>query len=295
MATTLTLAQLRQEIGANLGEADVTGTITSPPSTFVIDHNRWDLDGVWNQGYLQDTTVTGGSIARISNWTQSVNQFALFSNVSGSSVVGNSYEVHKVLSFAELRRAINRGITMCGPGLRTLVRDETQTVQPSIYQYTPNYNAATTNAFFPQGVVRVEVQWDLGQPTAPWIQVNNWDYLDDFTIQFSYEDVNFYTGNPLRFTGYGPITNFITSDDPTLVIGTFDDDFLIESLVWASTHHAWLMAASKKSTGENKEELEMSQIAQQQFEESRRKWNRGSIIKRRIIVPTGVGWTGYSR
>jgi hypothetical protein len=292
MSTVLTLAQLRVEIGTDLGETDCTGTITSPPSGTVTDNTRWDLDGTWNMGWLQDTTIAGGSISRIKTWAQSINQFALFNNLSGSAATGDTYEVHKVLSFEELRRAINRGIATCGQGLRILVRDESQVFVAATYQYKPNYDATQANAFFPGGVMEVHVQWDLGQPTAPWVKLKEWYYLDDETIQFTYQDPDYYAGNPIRFLGYGPISQRITTDNPTYVVGTFDDDYQIEALHYACTHHAWLMAAAKKSSNESQEEMQMAQVALSKYEEARKKWNRPQFVHRKIIVPTGAGWTG---
>jgi hypothetical protein len=291
MSTILTLSQLRIEIGTDLGETDCTGTITSPPGGTITDNQRWDLDGTWNMGWLQDLTVPGGSIVRIKTWSQSINQFALFNNPNPLAATGDQYEVHKVLSFEELRRAINRGLATCGEGLRVLVRDESQVFVAAQYQYKPNYNATQANAFFPQGVMRLDVQWDLGQPTAPWVTLTDWEYIDDETIQVSYSDADYYAGNPIRFVGYGPITKRITTDAPATVIGTFDDDFQIEVLHYACTHHAWLIAAAKKSSNESQEELQMAQMMLAKYEDARKKWNRPQLMKRRIKVPTGVGWT----
>lgn len=293
MAQTLTLGALREAIGKNLGEEFTNSTFTSIPSNTAIDLNRNDLDGTWNQGWLQDVSSTGQPIVQVQNWTQSVNQFTFYRNIAtldATVAQGDTYEVHKVLNFGELQAAVNRGLSLCGQGLRTLVRDETQVFVASVYQYTPNYNTALPNAFFPQGVVKMEVQYDLGVPTAPWIEVTGWDYLDDFTIQVSYYDADNFAGNPIRFTGYGPIVGRVTTNNPNFVIGTFTDDFMIDALIWACTHHAWMMAAVKKSTNENQAELQNAQYALSEFEACKKNWYRGAMIKRRVRTPTGVGW-----
>lgn len=293
MSTTLTLTDLRTQIGVQLGESDITGNFTSTPNgTTLLDNNRYDADNIWQNAFIQDISASPYPITRIQAWTQGNTSFTLFKAFgSGAPANGDSYELHRALSFFELRQVINRGISTCGQGLRTLVRDETQSLIAGQYQYLPNYSAATPNAYFPQGVVKVEVQYYTGLPTAPWLELTDWEYLDDFTLQLTQDSVDAYAGNQLRFTGYGPVTGRITNDNPYDVIGTFDDDFQIEALTWACTYHGWLMLAAKKTTGEGEHETQMSQIAFQNFDAARKQWQRPQVFKKKVKGALPPGWS----
>lgn len=285
MSVTITLASLRQEMGISLGEGAVTGTMTATPSgTTMLDTNRFDPDGYWDGAFVQDVTASGHPINRVQFWTGGNNTFFMFQGWSGATL-NDQYELHRLLSFPELRASINRAIAMCGQTIRNVVRDETQTLTAGTYQYTPNYDPSAAHAFFPGQVFRVEIEYETGLPTAPWIETSDWKYLDDQTIQLDLHTVDYYAGNPIRFSGYGPITTRLTSDDPTQTICTLPDEFAAEILIWACVHHAWQILAAKQTAGEQASSKENAQQALQQFSLAVRNWQRAQHIDRQAILP----------
>jgi hypothetical protein len=322
VSTTLTLSDLRKRIQYACGQGDVSGTLTSVGSNSVFDNRRYDNDGDWNGCYLQDyragTIVSQfplAEIVRVNQWYQSNGAFILYRNFAGLPLAGDSYELTKLLSFPEIRNAINQAFNTVGATLRTLVRDESQSLVAGTYQYTPNYISATsaqyygpvppvytppttvppttpTNQFFAQGVVKIECQYYTGLPTAPWTELINWDYLDDYTIQLNQDDVDTFAGNLIRFTGYGPIAGPLTNDEPITVIATFPDDFAIDILTWACAHHVWLMVAMKQTVGERDSSDKNAEMAFKQYQLAVNKYQRPTTFKRMVKVPTAPGWLG---
>lgn len=295
MSTTLTVGGLRQRMQMASGQGDVTGTFTAISAAMnVIDTNRFDSDGAWNGAYIQQTTgfSIGTGITRINQWWQDSGTFILYRPFTGTVHVNDSYELTKLLSFPELRAAINNGFNTVGPSLRTLVRDESQMLVAGTYQYTPNYASAGANQFFVQGVVQIDCQYYEGLPTAPWTPLTNWEYLDDYTIQLNQDDVDTFAGNKIRFTGYGPIGPPLTNDFPSTVIAVFPDDFAIDILTWACVHHLWLMVAAKQTVGERDSSDKNAEMAFKQYQLAVNKYARPTPFKRMVKVPTAPGWLG---
>jgi len=275
-----------------MGFGPATGTFTGVTANNFSDSKRTETDGTINSFWIQDTTVSGGSISRVSSWTQSNAQGTLVVAWPVLPAVGDSYELSvNSLSFPELRRAINSGIALCGRKLRTLVRDESQSLVSNTYQYTPNYDPASANAFFPRGVDRVSFLWWVGQTTREFTDVN-FSYIDDSTIQLDDFVVDAYAGDTIRFQGMGPLTQRLKTDDPAQTIATFNDEFMIDALVWACVNRAWMIAGAKKSAGESQFELAMAQDALQQHQATMESWRRGPTVKARMDSPIhGGGWT----
>lgn len=299
MTYSLTQSDLRVAVGRNIGEPEPLGQFTNSPglTNLAIDINRFDDTNTFNGGYIQDTSAVGYPTARINTWDLPTNTFNLYRALQPTSIVlptiGDIYEVHQKLSFPQFRNCINNGIGWCGKWLRNQVRDETQTLIANQYTYKPNYSASATNAFWPGEVVRVDWEYWLGQQTKTWMELQGWFYLDDETIQFPTWVVDQWAPNPIRFTGYGPVSGFITDDNPARVIGTFDDDFAANMLIWATTAAAWNTLGAQLEANEQSAAKANEQNALQQAQASRSTWERGRAQTGRVRTPVSIGgWQG---
>ncbi len=303
MSYQLTLGDLRVQVGRNLGEPEPLGVVSNYPASGTAwqDISRFDDDntfnGGWIQGYVTPSAVPfePNNTQRILAWTQGNNTFTLYGPLASLPAPGPGtiYEVHQKLSFQQLRACVNNGIGWCGKYLRNQVRDETQAMQANQYQYTPNYSASATNAFWPGEVVRVDWEYWTGQGTREWIEMKDWYYLDDETLQFPTWVVDGWAPNPLRFTGYGPVTQRIVKDNWEQVIATFDDEFAANMLIWASTAAAWNMLGAQLQANEQSAAKANEQNALQQAQAARETWTRGRAQTGRTRTPMTVGgWSG---
>ena len=291
MSTTLTLAYLYQQVIDGLGQDPSSGTLSTVGTLNATDNTRFDPDGTWANGWLMDTTAN--STVRIQSWTQATNQWSFFSGLQGA-VAGDAYQLFPgSISPGGMLNAINKGTAIDGKVIRTLVRDETQTLTANQYQYTPNYDPANANAFFPGQVVQCSFLYWLGQPTREWTTIPEAYLIDDYTFQFPASVCDTYAGSPIRFQGYGPLIPRVTSATlPNTVLGTFDDPSLIDALVYSVQGQAWLIVASKKTSGESEVERSNAEFCFEQSKAMLTNWRRGLPISVMTDEVVTSGWRG---
>ena len=242
-----------------------------------------DPDGTYDNGSIIDETVATASQGRISTQAQSAG-YTLFAALTNGGSISDSYTaLRALLTVRELREAINTGIATCGRSLRTL-NTATQTLVANTYQMTPTYGAG---GFWPGMVVKAEVQFYVGQPTRDYIPLEGWRYLDDEIIQLPASVVDSFAGNLIRWTGYGPVYDNLSTDNPGTVIGTFDDSGQIEMLTAAVKAAAFGTIAAKGPPSDSGRYRQLQADALAQFKDMQRKWSRGIPIQRTTRTPMG--------
>jgi hypothetical protein len=110
-----TLAQLRQALGYDLREYH-TGTIAAPTTTTFVDSelvdsgesgDRWV--GAW---VLVLSGTQAGSLRRVASYDEETGQLTLTRSWTAPSA-GDTYEMHTLLSPADLTRCINQALGKC--------------------------------------------------------------------------------------------------------------------------------------------------------------------------------------
>ncbi len=287
MSTTFTLSQVRQRVGIQLANTYVGSMTSSPNSVNVTDINCNDPDSTWDNAYLQDSV--NGSLGRILSYAQS-GKFTLFNALNPQGAITDGIEVQKMMSFTDWREAVNTGIATCGKSLRTLTT-QTLALVANDYQLDNTDLVYGVGGFWPGLVVKIDYQVWTGQPTREYVNVDDWWWLDDETIQLPTWLVDQYAGNNVRATGYGPVIDNIATDAPGTVIGTFDDSSQIEMLVAGVKAAAAGILTAKAPPGDSARYRQIQADSLAQCNDLKRKWSRGIPIQRSFKSP--MGSVGY--
>ena len=111
-----TLATIRQELGKDLHECHV-GAIASPEATKFIDTELIDWQGSGDEkieaGWILVTSgAQAGTVRRVKQYDDETGQVTL-SRAWTPPAPADTYELHMLLSPADLERCINAGLTKC--------------------------------------------------------------------------------------------------------------------------------------------------------------------------------------
>src|SRR5438552_1215528 len=111
MAGSVTLATARTQIAQRSAEF-LSGTATSGSTTTLIDTNNLQyVDSYWNEQWVLFTSGTNnGLVRKVSAFTQATSQITLYSAASASVMNGDTYELYRRFSPADIKTALNAAI-----------------------------------------------------------------------------------------------------------------------------------------------------------------------------------------
>lgn len=255
MASSITLLSARAEIARRSSEF-VSGTATGGSTTTLIDVNNLQyVDSYWNEQTVLFTSGANNGLQRkINAYTSATSQATLYSSVTSAVASGDTYQLYRRFSPADIKGALNAAINNAWPSF----------YEKTIYYITPiqdqlQYAFPSGLGLGTQGLVKIEYQAHNlpTQTTWPYQQLGTdmYDVLESWSGTQNVKTLQLkFVASPtrlLRLT-YGSPLRQVSADADVISLGDPEAEWLYAK----SIEELWRLEASRSEAAARKDAME---------------------------------------